>query len=437
MSPADEAREAATPSAAQQEKMGVVARTVIESVGREAAKHGALDVVLGGSYAKGTWLADGADIDVFVLFEADLSKDELREKSKAVGFSALADHEPYTRYAEHPFVEATVDGIKVNVVPCYDVQAGMWKSAADRSRFHTEHVRGALDERGRADARVLKKFLKANGVYGAEISKQGFSGYASEVLVLELGSFERVLEKFANIERGSIIGKAEKEFDTPVAIIDPVDGCRNLAAAISQENMARFVMAARSYLKEPTAKFFESAQASPADALGQVVAIRFSYEHRSPETVWGQAKRAASQVAGKMSDAGFVVARHTAVVDGSQVILAFMLESMQVSRRRVREGPDAFSREDSAKFVSERLPGSEIMWVGRDARLYSMEEREQIDAETFLTELMRRKGSGIPTGLADDVAGGFETWTGGRIPGPVKEMLTGFASIDDRIFRAR
>lgn len=416
--------------------MDSVARAVKESVGREAARCGALDVVLGGSYAKGTWLADGADIDVFVLFGADLTKEELREKSKEVGFSALAGHRPYTRYAEHPFVEASVDGVKVNVVPCYDVQAGMWKSAADRSRFHTEYVRGALDEGGRAEARVLKRFLKANGVYGAEISKQGFSGYAAEVLVAELGSFEGVLEKFAGIERGAVIGRAEKEFDTPVSIIDPVDGCRNLAAAISQENMARFVMAARAYLDRPSAEFFEPVRGQAAAALDLVVAVRFSYERRSPETVWGQAKRAASQVAGKMSDAGFAVARHTAAVSGSQVVLAFMLESMKGPARRVREGPDAFCKGDAARFVSERLPLSKIMWAGRDGRLYSMEEGEGADAEAFLAGLMGRRGGGIPTGLAADVAGGFETWSGERIPGPVREALAGFASIDGRIFRA-
>lgn len=437
MSPADEARAAAAPSVQQQEKMDAVARAVSESVGREAARCGALEVMLGGSYAKGTWLADGADIDVFVLFGADLARDELRKKARDVGFSALAGHGPYTRYAEHPFVEAVVDGVKVNVVPCYDVRAGEWKSAADRSRFHTRHVCGAIDERGRADARVLKKFLKSTGVYGAEISRQGFSGYAAEVLVLELGSFEGVLERFAGIRRGAVIGRAEKEFDTPVAIIDPVDGRRNLAAAVSEENMARFVMAARAYLERPGAEFFEPARPGPAGALGQVVAVRFPYGKRSPETIWGQAKRAASQVAGKMSDAGFSVVRHTASVDGSHVVLAFMLESLQAPARRTREGPDAFCGDDAARFVSERLPGSEIMWVGRDGRIYSMERGGRAGAEQFLSELLGRDGSGIPTGLAGDVAGGFEAWSGERIPGPVREALAGFASVDGRIFRAR
>lgn len=436
MSPADEARRAAEPSAAQRERMEGIARAVTESVEKAAAEHGALEVALGGSFAKGTWLAEGADIDVFVLFKADVSKERLREKAKALGFAALAGHGPYTRYAEHPFVEATVDGVKVNVVPCYDVPPGMWKSAADRSRFHTRYMRESLGESGRADARVLKKFLKASGVYGAEIARQGFSGYVAEVLIVELGSFEGVLEKFAGIGRGESIGRAGKEFETPVAIVDPVDAGRNLAAAISEENVARFVMAARAYLESPSGEFFEP-RPGRAGALGHVAAVGFPYKSRSPETVWGQAKRAASQVARQLSDAGFSVARHTAAVDGSRVVLAFMLESLELPPMRIREGPDAFSRGDSEKFVAERLPGAESMWVGRDGRLCAMEKRGTVDAESFLARLMGREGSGIPTGLAGDVAAGFEVWAGEGIPGHARGMLAEFVSVDEKIFRAR
>ena len=436
MSPADEARRATAPSGQQREKMGRIARSVTESVEKAAAGHGALEVALGGSFAKGTWLAEGADIDVFVLFKADVSKEQLREKAKKVGFEALAGHGPYTRYAEHPFVEAVVDGVKVNVVPCYDVPSGMWKSAADRSRFHTAYMREALDERGRADARVLKKFLKANGVYGAEIARQGFSGYVAEVLVVELGSFEGVLEKFAGIGRGEAIGRAGKEFETPVSIADPVDGDRNLAAAISEENVARFVMAARAYLKDPSGRFFEADAGRPR-ALGRVAAVGFPYKSRSPETIWGQAKRAAAQVARQLSDAGFVVARHAAAVDGSRVVLAFVLESLRLPDMRIREGPDAFSRGDSEKFVRERLPGAESMWVGKDGRLYSMEKREALDAESFLLGLVGREGSGIPAGLAGDVAGGFEVWAGERIPRQARELLAEFVPADGRLFDAR
>ena len=114
---------------------------------------------------------------------------------KKIGFDSLKKFKPYIRYSEHPFVEADIDGVGVNVVPCYDIKKGEWKSAADRSTFHTEFMSEKLTGSMKDDIRILKCFLKINGMYGAEIAKQGFSGYVCEVLVYYLGSFENVLKK--------------------------------------------------------------------------------------------------------------------------------------------------------------------------------------------------------------------------------------------------
>src|SRR5207244_8822453 len=100
------------------------------------------------------------------------------------------------KYAQHPYTEARVEGVVVNIVPCYDVQAGQWKSAADRSPFHVELVKTRLSEAQKLDVRLLKKFMKGVGVYGAEIEKEGLSGYACEVVVLESGSCVDVLTHF-------------------------------------------------------------------------------------------------------------------------------------------------------------------------------------------------------------------------------------------------
>jgi len=46
------------------------------------------------------------------------------------------------KYAQHPYTEATVEGVRVNIVPCFDVKAGEWMSAADRSPYHVELIEG-------------------------------------------------------------------------------------------------------------------------------------------------------------------------------------------------------------------------------------------------------------------------------------------------------
>src|SRR6185503_494851 len=109
------------------------------------------------------------------------------------------------RYSDHPYVEAIVRGVRVNVVPCYDVEQGKWQSAADRSPFHTEYVIKNMDGEKRDQVRLLKKFFKSAGIYGAEISTGGFSGYVSEVLVLKYGSLENVLHAAADMKERQVI----------------------------------------------------------------------------------------------------------------------------------------------------------------------------------------------------------------------------------------
>ena len=63
--------------------------------------------------------------------------------------------------------------------------------------FILENLSGPLKD----DVRILKYFMSVNGIYGAEIAKQGFSGYVCEVLVYYFGSFENVLKKISKIKQ--------------------------------------------------------------------------------------------------------------------------------------------------------------------------------------------------------------------------------------------
>lgn len=244
------------PSEKLQKLKDVIVEQSVKLVQKEASKYSQVTgIEIVGSYAKGTWLPKRADIDIFVKFHSDTSEKEFIEIGKKIGFTALKQFKPYVRYAEHPFVEAQIRDTKVNVVPCYDVQKGAWKSSADRSPFHTKFMIKSLTDTMKNEVRLLKSFLKANDIYGAEIAKQGFSGYVAEVLVLNFGSLENVLKEISRLKAGQVIGKTTKRFDTKIVIIDPIDENRNLGAAISNENIGRFVLTARSFLRKPLYHF--------------------------------------------------------------------------------------------------------------------------------------------------------------------------------------
>ena len=137
----NQARKIAIPTRQEEEKIRKIAEELVELVKKEAAKNSEVtEVELGGSYAKGTWLKGTLDLDIFVKIKKETPVEQFEAIGKKIGFDSMKKFSPYVRYSEHPYVEAEIRNTKVNVVPCYDVEIGQWKSAAYRSSFHTRFI---------------------------------------------------------------------------------------------------------------------------------------------------------------------------------------------------------------------------------------------------------------------------------------------------------
>jgi len=152
------AKKITVPSQRLQEEKQQIAKKVCGLINESIGKYNQIvGFALGGSYAKDTWLPEKADIDIFVKFNKKTSEKDFRSIGTKIGFESLKKYKPYTRYAEHPFVEAVVNGTKVNVVPCYDVNVGEWQSATDRSIHHTKFMSKKLTNSMKDEVRILKK----------------------------------------------------------------------------------------------------------------------------------------------------------------------------------------------------------------------------------------------------------------------------------------
>lgn len=435
-----QAEKLVTPSEKLQKQKDVIVERVIKLVQKQIVNYPQITgIEIVGSYAKGTWLPQKADIDIFIRFRTDVSERDFVELAKNIGFAALKDFGPYVRYAEHPFVEAQVGDTKVNLVPCYDVEQGNWKSSADRSPFHTRYMIKSLSGQMKNEVRLLKAFLKAGGIYGAEIAKQGFSGYVSEVLVLNFGSFEGVIKAIAELKRGQVIGKTTKTFDTPIVIIDPIDENRNLGAAISTENVGKFVLAARAFLKRPSLSFFKKkkVQLKSKTVLSNVVVISFRYSPRSPDIIWGQLKRAATSLATQIEQEGFSVLRKSVVIsDNNAASLLFLLKSIRLDHHQVRVGPDFFTAEHVEKFVKSNKKKSITMWISEEGKIHSLQKRLHVDAISFVKSLIKKnlEKAGIPQGLRDDIRK-FKITLGNKSTSKsIKEAALELVSTDETIF---
>jgi tRNA nucleotidyltransferase (CCA-adding enzyme) len=394
---------------------------------------------LAGSYAKNTWLPEKADIDIFVKFNKKTSEKDFRRIGTKIGFESLKKYKPYTRYAEHPFVEAVVNGTKVNVVPCYDVNLGEWQSATDRSIHHTKFMSKKLTSSMKDEVRILKKFFLHVDIYGAELAKEGFSGYVAEVLISYFGSFEKTLKKISKWKKGDMIGKSAKKFSSPIVIIDPIDSKRNLGAAISVESLGKFVLASREFLKKPSKKFFKK----PIPKRGmknidKIVVVQFKFKERSDDIIWGQIKRASNALKTQLELDGFNVLRNSSVKDEKENgALIFLLHTKKIEGSFVRDGPNISSKDHCEKFISANLKRSQLMWINEENKIQSLQKRKYADVVLFLKNLLKNnlRNSGIPKGLEKDFKKGVKVVHANKVSNKsINEAIRNIAVTDETIF---
>ena len=437
-----QAKRLAIPTKIKNEKLNNVANTAMKLVSKEITKYTEITSIhYGGSYAKGTWTSEKPDIDIFVKFKKSTSEKKFKSISKKIGFNALKKFKPYTRYSEHPFVEAIIKNIKINIVPCYDVKAGKWKSAADRSTFHTEFILENLSGPLKDDVRILKYFMSVNGIYGAEIAKQGFSGYVAEVLVYYFGSFTNVLKEIAKLKNDNAIGKPRKKFDSTIIIIDPIDSNRNLGAAISTENVGKFILLSRAFINKPSIQFFRNQRKklSSKNILNNMLVLKFQYKKSPDDTIAGQIRRAVNSLSSQMEIAGFKILRNSSLtLEKNQAVLLFLMDSLTISENQIHDGPNVFEENFSRKFISINRKKSRIMWIGNNTKIMTLQKRSHTNAKLFLNDLIQNhlNKSGIPNGIKSDIKN-MKITTGNNIADKsIKEAILELVTTNDKIFHS-
>ncbi len=435
----DKAKNLAIPTKQEEKKIKILSDNLVRLVKSEAANYPeVVEVELGGSYAKGTWLKGELDLDIFVKMKSEVNEKRFEEIAKKIGFNSMKIFKPYVRYSEHPYVEAEASGIRVNVVPCYDVQKGEWKSAADRSSFHTKFILKSFNQEMKNEVRLLKKFLKGMDIYGAEIAKEGFGGYVAEVLVYHFGSFIKVLEAATNFTFGQVIGSPTKKFESALVLIDPIDNNRNLGTAISTQNVGKFILASRAFLKKSSFLFFSGKKSRLNSKTRQnTVIVKFNYKWRSPDTIWGQVKRGSKALANQLNLAGFQVLRKVAIIDEkSEAAMIFLLDSPVIENLKIKNGPELFRKLESENFIT-RNSKNMLTWIDDEGKILSMQERDFYNARKFLQSLLKShlSKSGIPSGIRPDIKRSFAILNGSQVTSKsIKKAMLELTSTNEIIF---
>ena len=351
------------PSADEERHLSEVVRelkervtTVLKEKGWEAKP------ILVGSVAKGTHLT-GTEVDLFVAFPPDLPREDLELRGLALG--ELLERRA-RMYAEHPYTRGWYRGTEVEIVPCYRVQdATQRMSAVDRTPLHADYVLGRLAEDQADEVRLLKAWTQGVGVYGAEAKVRGFSGYLCELLVLRYGRFRAVLEASLGWSRGQKIEldrAATKEFTEALVVVDPIDGGRNVASAVSVDQLATFVHAAREYLRAPSERFFfprplKSLSVAQLRALAKrrgtgLIAVAIRAPAVTEDVLYPQLRKAHGALEDLLVREGFAV--HDARFDVADEEALFLFELIVPALPRVirHEGPPIWVR-NAKEFVEK------------------------------------------------------------------------------------
>lgn len=392
-----EARKIVTPSEREIRNIDKIARVFLNKVNKEAKRYSeVVDVILAGSYARGTWLPGDVDIDIFLRFSPQVNEERFEQIGLDIGRRATRGFKSGRRYAQHPYTEARVNEARINIVPCYYVKPKEWKSAADRSPYHSELVMKKLDEEGKVQVRLLKKFMKSIGVYGAEIETEGFSGYATEVLIMKHGDFLTVLKNFADIKR--------IDEERLLMLPDPVDESRDLAKAISNENIAKLVLASRAFLREPSLDFFKGLRSNKRDSLAKdTFALIFKHKEMSEDILWGKLKRSLRHLSTHIEAIGFKLARYLAVSDGKRNSAFILLPIYtELSKLEERLGPSIELKNECENFIQKNRENAELIWVGGDARLHLLRVRKHTRLADFVLDAIRFDINKL--GLSEDIA---------------------------------
>ncbi len=338
------------------------------------------EVLIEGSVAKDTWLSGETDADIFVRFPVKWKKDEMGETLIESVKKIFGPEKCRLRFAEHPYATVRVDNINVDIVPCYRVEKGFYKSATDRTVFHTEFVKEKLSLELRDEARLLKRFFKGIGVYGAEIKTRGFSGFLVELLAYSFGGFVKTLEALRDfkppliLDPGGLYENREEELarrarGSLLCVIDPVDELRNVAAAVSGESLSMAQYAARMMLEKPSIEFFYPVYRTSREELKEIVrsrglnivSITIPAWTSIPDILWGQAYRLLSRLSGFLEENEFGVLMDRAWSDEEKhVVLLFILEEAEKKTAILHMGPPYFSS-NVPRFVETYLSSERML----------------------------------------------------------------------------
>ncbi len=426
------------PKPEEARKIKAISERVLDK-SNELAKDYNAEAILAGSLTRETWLPNKNEIDVFILFPKNINKKQLEEYGLKLGKQIIESLKGkwVVEYAQHPYIRGNINNISIDIVPCYKLEKDeRIISAVDRTQFHVKYLNEKLPKEAGNQVRLLKQFLKANGLYGADAKTQGFSGYLCELLIIYYKSFSKLLEAVKEWKVKQIIdienqwkkdeyNQIKKKFkDEVLIVIDPVDKERNVASAVSAYNFFKFKKLVNEFLTKPSESFFFPKKKRPLTAKEfdktikqrgtDIIAIFFESPKIVPDILWPQLRKATKRLESILKEYEFSVLKSGCWSDEKKI--AVIILEMQVSRLPQIDkiiGPWVFDEKNAKNFAekhkNDAIAGPYIednYWVVEVYRRWTSAKIKLVDSLGEDEKILIAKG--IPNFIAQQLSKSFK-----------------------------
>ncbi len=368
-------------------------------------------VMLGGSAAKGTFVKNDFDCDIFVRFLYDEYKDQNISDSMVKVLKKIPKIVCERVHGSRDYFQGIWKGMQCEIIPVlYVTKPWMAKNITDMSPLHVEWLNRRLTEKIRNEILLTKLFCKAQKVYGAESYMQGFSGHVVDLLTIYYGSFKALLENACLWEEKHVISMAphtqeplntfnEDKLQSPLIIIDPVQPERNAAAALSYEQFYHFKNQAKAFLQKPSITFFKRKPVSLAVLKKRRKSIQKKPQcmlllkampmHGKLDTIGTKILKALKKIEKTFQEEDFTVLDTNwdwEEAPKKPAILWFIIKEQKLSRKKEQKGPPLKMRKDVEAFQKKHKKT-----FFKEERIFAEVERNWTTPEALLAALLKRK----------------------------------------------
>ncbi len=378
----------------------------------------------GGSIAKGTFLKNDYDIDLFIRFNqmyknkdiSGISEKILKPICKRLKKPLERIHGSRDYFQFH--IKKNGKVLDFEIIPV--IYARTAEEAVNITDLSPEHVlwvkkKTANNEKLLDDIRLAKQFCKANKVYGAESYINGFSGHILDILIIYYGSFVKLLEEFSekkpSIDHPIIIDSEKKSKNplkdlnkskiSPLIIIDPVQDDRNSAAALSEEKLLMFIDSAKKFLRNPSKTFFEiekfNLDKKVKESIKKINSINTSTaliditaNDGSKDIMGTKILKVYEAMCSHLEYNDFKVLDSGWNFDYEKKSgIIYMIIDNEISKEIIRDGPPLSIKEDYEKFLEKHKKLNHRTMI-KGQRVYAVMPRIFTDPKNFLIDLSKK-----------------------------------------------